>query len=231
MKLLLLVAFTLGLVGCGEPDLKDEKQKIGYAIGQDMGTRFKQQSVEVNVDAFVAGFKAGYNDKNKKLKDEEIRTILRDFQMAMMKKRQEDMQKQQEENNKNKDKNLEAGKKYLEENKTKEGVKVTASGLQYKILTEGKGAKPKETDKVKVHYKGTLTDGKQFDSSYDRGEPATFPVNGVIKGWIEGLQLMPVGSKWQLYIPAELAYGENGPPDIGPNQVLVFDVELIDIVK
>ena len=127
--------------------------------------------------------------------------------------------------------NLEKGQKALAENGKKPGVVTTASGLQYQILTEGKGAKPAATDGVKVHYKGTLLDGKTFDSSYDRGEPAVMPLQGVIPGWVEGLQLMPVGSKYTFWIPAKLAYGEQAPPMIGPNQTLVFEVELLDIVK
>ncbi len=126
--------------------------------------------------------------------------------------------------------NLKKGQKFLEENKNKPGIKVTESGLQYEVIKEGKGNKPGPTDKVKCHYKGTLIDGTQFDSSYDRGEPSTFGVNGVIKGWTEALQIMPVGSKWKLYIPANLAYGTRGSkPKIGPNEALIFEIELIDI--
>ena len=120
---------------------------------------------------------------------------------------------------------------FLAQNKTKPGIQTTASGLQYKVITAGTGAKALETDKVKVHYHGTLIDGTVFDSSVNRGEPATFGVTQVIKGWIEALQMMPAGSKWTLYIPSDLAYGPQGPPSIGPNQALIFDVELIEIVK
>jgi FKBP-type peptidyl-prolyl cis-trans isomerase len=129
------------------------------------------------------------------------------------------------------DKNKTDGAKFLAENKSKPGVKTTASGLQYLVEKEGTGPKPKETDTVKVNYLGTKIDGEKFDSSYDRGEPATFPLNGVIKGWTEGLQLMPVGSKYKLFLPADLAYGESGPPKIGPNAALVFEVELLSIEK
>ncbi len=127
--------------------------------------------------------------------------------------------------------NLDKANKYLEVNKTKEGVQTLKSGLQYQVLTAGKGAKPSPTDGVKVNYKGTLLDGKEFDSSYKRGEPAVLPLNGVIPGWSEGLQLMQVGGKYKFWIPAKLAYGEQAPPMIGPNQLLEFEVELLDIVK
>jgi FKBP-type peptidyl-prolyl cis-trans isomerase len=127
------------------------------------------------------------------------------------------------------DKNKTEGAAFLAKNKTKAGVKTTASGLQYEVVKEGTGPKPKETDTVKVDYTGTKIDGTKFDSSVDRGQPATFPLNGVIKGWTEGLQLMPVGSEYKLVIPAELAYGENAPPTIGPNATLIFDVKLISI--
>jgi FKBP-type peptidyl-prolyl cis-trans isomerase FklB len=126
--------------------------------------------------------------------------------------------------------NVKKGQAFLDANKEKDGVKVTASGLQYKVVTEGDGAKPVETDKVKVHYSGTLIDGTEFDSSYKRNQPAEFRLNQVIKGWTEGLQLMTVGSKYELYIPSGLAYGPNGPPSIGPDQTLIFTVELLDII-
>jgi FKBP-type peptidyl-prolyl cis-trans isomerase len=127
--------------------------------------------------------------------------------------------------------NTKKGEEFLAENKKKDGVKVTASGLQYKVIKQGNGPKPKLTDKVKVNYRGTLIDGTEFDSSYKRGTPTEFPLNGVIKGWTEGIQLMPVGSKYEFYIPAELAYGARGPQTVGPNQTLIFEVELLEIVK
>ncbi|HNX80081.1 MAG TPA: FKBP-type peptidyl-prolyl cis-trans isomerase, partial [Prolixibacteraceae bacterium] len=128
-------------------------------------------------------------------------------------------------------KNLEEGNAFLEKNKANAGVKVTPSGLQYEVIKEGTGKMPNDSDMVKVHYHGTLIDGKVFDSSVDRGEPAEFPVNGVIPGWTEALQMMPVGSKWKIYLPASLAYGERAPQEIGPNKVLIFEVELLEIVK
>ena len=157
------------------------------------------------------------------LSEEEMRTVMTAFQKEMAAKQAEMMKSQGEKNKKE-------GEAFLAENKKKEGVKTLASGLQYKVIKEGTGKTPKATDKVSTHYQGTLIDGTEFDSSYKRGEPATFPVNGVIPGWTEALQLMKVGSKWQLFVPSKLAYGEKGAgPIIGPNAVLIFTVELLAI--
>tara|TARA_Y100000766_G_C18893273_1_gene599627 strand:- start:1818 stop:2333 length:516 start_codon:yes stop_codon:yes gene_type:complete len=158
--------------------------------------------------------------KESRLKPEEMQEAMMNMRKKMVEER-----KQKAEENKT------SGAKYLEENKAKEGVKVTESGLQYKVLKEGEGAQPKESDTVKVHYKGTLIDGTEFDSSYSRNEPAEFGVGQVIRGWVEGLQLMKVGSKYQFFIPSDLAYGPQGRPSIPPNSVLIFEVELLDIVK
>jgi FKBP-type peptidyl-prolyl cis-trans isomerase len=214
-----------------EPNTKAEKkevfadnmEKVSYAIGFFNGSSFKRDSVDIRVDAFVKGLKDGMSG-NGLISEDEMRTALMAFGQEMRTKAAEKLKVQGEENKKK-------GEEFLKANETKEGVKKTASGLQYKVITEGTGAVPKATDTVKVHYKGTLIDGKEFDSSYKRGEPVEFPVNGVIAGWTEALQLMKVGSKYQLFIPTALAYGENAPPSIGPNQVLIFDVELLDIVK
>jgi len=157
--------------------------------------------------------------------EDEIKTTIQAFGQKLMAKREEDQKALGE-------KNKTASESYMAENAKKEGVKTTASGLQYKVITEGKGAKPKADEVVEVNYKGTLIDGTEFDSSYKRGQPVTFPVNGVIPGWTEALQLMPVGSKYELYIPSDLAYGPGGTGGvIGPNQALVFEVELLDIKK
>jgi FKBP-type peptidyl-prolyl cis-trans isomerase FklB len=183
--------------------LKDSKDKVSYSIGLNIGFNLKKQNVSINPDTFVLGLKETMTAFEKEMIDK---------QKAAGAKNGAD------------------GEKYLAENKKKEGVKTTASGLQYKIVKEGTGAEPKETDTVIANYRGTLIDGTEFDSSYKRGQPATFPVSGVIKGWTEALQMMKVGSKYQLFIPANLAYGERAiGPDIGPNSTLIFEVELVGI--
>jgi FKBP-type peptidyl-prolyl cis-trans isomerase FklB len=203
--------------------LENEKSKVSYALGHQIGGDFKQRNIDVDFDAIVYGLREGLEGKKSPITEEEKQKLFETLQKNMREKAEKD--------NEEKGKaNAEAGKKFLEENEKKEGVKKTASGLQYKVITEGTGAKPKETDMVTTHYKGTLLDGTEFDSSYSRNEPATFPVNGVIKGWTEALQMMPVGSKYQLFIPSDLAYGPRGAgPQIGPNSTLVFEVELISI--
>ena len=203
-------------------DLKDSRLKASYGLGVNAGNLWKGRGADIDWDAYIRGVRDAYSGSGLLLTDPQIREALSQFQAETTSRFQA---KQAEEGGKNKA----AGEKFLAENKTKEGIKTTASGLQYKVVKMGDGAKPAATDKVTVHYTGTLTDGKKFDSSVDRGQPATFPLNGVIKGWTEGLQLMTVGSKFQFFIPPDLAYGLNAPPSIGPNQVLVFDVELLKI--
>jgi FKBP-type peptidyl-prolyl cis-trans isomerase FklB len=203
--------------------LKDQKDKVSYSIGLDVGVTFKKQNLDINSDAFVAGLKDALSGKQPQMNEEQIKETMTAFQKEMTER----------ESAKNKEagaKNTAAGEKFLTENKAKEGVKTTASGLQYKVLKEGNGPSPKASDTVVTHYRGTLIDGTEFDSSYKRGEPATFPVSGVIKGWTEALQLMKVGSKYQLFIPPNLAYGERGAgQDIGPNATLIFEVELLEV--
>ena len=177
------------------------------------------------MDLIVQGLRDGLGGANALLTPEEIQAAMQEFQQQLMTQQQSKRQVES-------DKNMKESQAYLDQNKAKAGVKTTASGLQYEVVTEGSGESPKPTDKVTVHYRGTLPDGKEFDSSYARNEPATFPVNGVIPGWIEALQLMKPGAKYKLVIPPALAYAERGAGDkIGPNQVLVFDVELISIDK
>ncbi len=200
------------------------KDKVSYTIGVSIGKDFKQNGIEVDMETLMRGVRDGRGAGEPALTEEEMGKVMQEFQSEMQAKM---MKAQQEEGVKNKA----AGAKFLEENKKKEGVKTTASGLQYQVVSEGKGAKPEKTDTVTVDYKGTLIGGDEFDSSYKRGEPAEFPVNRVIPGWTEALQLMTVGSKYKLFIPSDLAYGEQGPPGIGPNQVLIFDVELKDVKK
>ena len=200
------------------PQLKDLKDKASYSIGLNFGFNFKRQNIDLNSDAFAAGFKDAMTGRNPLMGEQEVRDTLMAFEKDMQQKQTEMGQK-----------NAATAEKFLAENKGKEGVKTTASGLQYKVLKDGNGATPKSSDTVTVNYRGTLMDGTEFDSSYKRGQPATFPVGGVIKGWTEALQLMKVGSKYQLFIPASLAYGEQGRPGIPPNSTLIFEVELMDV--
>lgn len=204
--------------------LKDNKDKVSYSIGTDIASTLKKQEIEINPEAFFQGIRDGLSGNKPVLAPEEMQAVMQAFQQEMMAKM---AKKRQDTANANKA----ASEKFLAENKTKEGVKTTASGLEYKVISEGKGEKPKATDTVSVHYRGTTIDGKEFDSSYKRNEPAEFPLNGVIPGWTEGVQLMTVGSKYQFFIPSTLAYGEQAPPEIGPNQALIFEVELLGIKK
>lgn len=203
--------------------LKTQKDKVSYAIGLNIGKSLRKDSVEVDPNIFVRGVKDALTGAKPLLTEEEMKSVLTTLQSELRKQQEETMRKAGDTNKK-------AGEAFLAENKTKEGVVTLPSGLQYKILTEGTGPKPTATDSVVCNYRGTLMDGTEFDSSYKRGQPATFPVSGVIKGWTEAVQLMPVGSKWQLFVPADLAYGNRGAgTDIGPNATLIFEVELLSI--
>jgi FKBP-type peptidyl-prolyl cis-trans isomerase len=206
------------------PGLPTEKEQISYTIGMAMGKQLTEIKDEVNLDTVVKAMRAQMAGEKLLLTEDQAKQIFEGFGQKMQAKQ---IAKMMADAKANQDK----GDAFLAENAKKPGVTTTASGLQYQVLTEGTGAKPGPKDGVKVHYKGTLLDGKTFDSSYDRGEPAVMPLEGVIPGWSEGLQLMPVGSKYKFWIPAKLAYGEQAPPMIGPNQVLVFEVELLDVVK
>ena len=228
MKSYFIPVLALGLLVSSapaqdKPDLTKPKQKTSYAIGLDIATSLKRQELDVDAKALAAGIADGFAGKPA-LTDEEQKAAIMDLQKTAMAKAEE-KQKVSAENN------LKAGEAFLAANAKKDGVKTTASGLQYKVIKSGTGPLPKPTDTVKVHYTGTLVDGTVFDSSVERGTPATFPVKGVIPGWTEALQLMKVGDKWQLVIPAKLAYGEEGPGPIGPNSTLIFDVELLGIEK
>jgi FKBP-type peptidyl-prolyl cis-trans isomerase len=204
--------------------LTTTKQKASYAIGMNLGGGLHRQNIDVDSEALVQGLKDTLSGNKTLLTDEEARTALMQLQSEMQAKLQAKQAAEGEANKKE-------GDAFLAANKTKEGVVTLPSGLQYKILKEGNGPKPTPTDSVVCNYKGTLINGTEFDSSYKRGEPATFPVTGVIKGWTEALQLMPVGSKWQLFVPADLGYGPRGTPGgpIGPNSTLIFEVELMSI--
>jgi FKBP-type peptidyl-prolyl cis-trans isomerase FklB len=203
--------------------LKTDKDKVSYAIGVNIGKSMRKDSVDVDPAIFSRGMKDALAGGKLLLTDDEMRAALTKLQGEMRAKQEAAMQKAGEVNKK-------TGDDFLAQNKTKEGVVALPDGLQYKILKEGTGPKPSATDSVVCNYRGTLLDGTEFDSSYKRGQPATFPVSGVIKGWTEAVQLMPVGSKWQLFIPAELAYGARGAgQEIGPNATLIFEVELVSI--
>ena len=203
-----------------KPDPAELKKKASYAIGWNIGQDFQRNGIDLDPAQLAAGLKDALEKAKPKMTDEEIQVTMQAFQKLLMAER--DAKAKQE---------AQAGLDHLAANKKKEGVTSTKSGLQYEVLKKGDGPKPKATDVVKVHYHGTLVNGDVFDSSVERKMPATFPVNGVIQGWVEALQLMPVGSKWKLTIPSELAYGERGSRGgIGPNQVLIFEVELLEIV-
>lgn len=201
------------------------EDRASYIIGLNLGQSLKAQEVPVKADLIIQGLRDGLGGANPLLTPEEIQAAMQEFQQQLMSQQQAKREAASE-------KNMKESQAYLDQNKAKAGVKTTASGLQYEVVQEGSGESPKPTDKVTVHYRGTLPDGTVFDSSYDRNEPATFPVNGVIPGWVEALQLMKPGSKYRLVIPPALAYAERGAGnDIGPNQVLIFDVELLSVEK
>jgi FKBP-type peptidyl-prolyl cis-trans isomerase len=200
-----------------------EQQKKSYSIGLNIGLNLYEQELQIDVNSLTKGLQDGLANAKPALPEAEIRAALMNLQKEVA-ERQTAKRKELA------DQNSKEAEAFLTQNKTKEGVITLPSGLQYKILTTGTGPKPAASDTVVTHYKGTFLNGTQFDSSYDRGEPAKFTVNGVIPGWTEALQLMPVGSKWQLFIPPNLAYGENGFQNvIPPNSALLFDIELISI--
>jgi FKBP-type peptidyl-prolyl cis-trans isomerase FklB len=197
--------------------------RASYGIGYNLGKGLSEQKIEAQLELVLAGVRDGFGDATPLLTVEEMQTALSELQQQVQ-ARQAQLQQEQGEMNK------QQGEAFLATNAERSEVQSTTSGLQYEILTAGDGAKPSATDTVTVHYRGTLIDGTVFDSSYDRGEPATFPLSRVIAGWTEGLQLMPVGSKWKLFLPSHLAYGEQGAGgDIGPNAALIFEVELLSI--
>lgn len=228
MKVLLTAVLGVALLA-GQADaaektaLKTEKDKISYSIGLNIGSNLKRDSIDIDEDALTKGIKDGLSGSKPLLTEKEVQETMQAFQKTMMAKQAEKMKTMAEKNKKE-------GEAFLAENKKKEGVKTTSSGLQYKVIKEGTGKMPKATDTVTVNYRGTLIDGTEFDSSYKRNEPTTFPVNGVIPGWTEALQMMKTGSKYQLFIPANLAYGDRGAgQQIGPGATLIFEVELISV--
>ena len=232
-RLFHVMLLLMFVVGCAaeeakvipEVTLDTPKSRISYTIGVNIGQDFKTQKMDVDAEVLLMGLKDSLAGKELRLTDEEMVAEIQTFQEEMQAKMAAEMEKMVT-------KNQSEGEAFLVENAKKEGVVVTESGLQYKIIEVGDGDSPGAADVATVHYRGTLIDGTQFDSSYDRGQPATFPVGGVIAGWTEALQLMKPGAEWQLVIPAELAYGERGAgQDIGPNATLIFDVELVSVEK
>jgi FKBP-type peptidyl-prolyl cis-trans isomerase FklB len=212
-------------IAAEKEELKTQKDKVSYVIGLDMGNSLKKNMVDVDIEMLVKGVKDALSGAKPLMTEQEMKETIVALQKDVQAKQQEQVKVLAEKNKKE-------GEAFLAENKKKQGVITMPSGLQYKILTNGKGKSPKATDTVTVNYKGTLIDGTEFDSSYKRGQPATFAVNGVIPGWTEALQLMREGSKWQLFVPSDLAYGERGAGGpIGPNTVLIFEVELLSIKK
>jgi FKBP-type peptidyl-prolyl cis-trans isomerase FklB len=205
--------------------LNTPKEKASYAIGQNIGKAMKKDSVDIDPNILARGIKDAVTGAKQAMTDEEEQTTLQALQTEMKGKMEAKAAATGLANK-------QAGETFMAANKTKPGVTTTASGMQYRVLANGSGPKPTASDTVTCNYKGTLVDGKEFDSSYKRGQPAQFPVTGVIKGWTEALQMMPVGSKWELVLPPNLAYGDRGAgPDIGPNSTLVFEVELVGIAS
>ena len=220
--LLGIFLFSTNCLGAEGLELKDTKDKESYSLGYQFGQSLKHQGLAINLEVYTAGIRDALGGAKPQLSQEEVNKTVSEIQSRVMAARQKEMQELA-------DKNLSEGKAFLEANKNKEGVKTLSSGLQYKVLAEGSGKTPKATDEVTVNYRGTLIDGTEFDSSYGRGKPLTVKVNGVIRGWSEALQLMKAGSRWQLVIPPDLAYGERGMGRIPPNSTLIFEVELISV--
>jgi len=229
MKFICIGLTLLSMMSCSKPTgksvttLETKQDSISYGIGMEIGMNFNTQSVDVNTDVFAQGFHDTYTESTPLLEESEMKIVTQNYRRELRLK-QDELRKQQIEENKV------DGEKFLAENSTQAKVIVLPSGLQYKVINNGDGSTPKATDKVKVHYTGKLIDGTVFDSSVERGEPSTFGVTQVIKGWTEALKLMKVGDKWELYIPSNLAYGARGKgPKIGPNTTLIFEVELLGI--
>tara|TARA_B100001109_G_C18811397_1_gene449881 strand:+ start:350 stop:1012 length:663 start_codon:yes stop_codon:yes gene_type:complete len=216
-NLILSLIVLLGFSSINAQNLNTEMEKVSYSLGVNVAKSVKSQGLEsIDSEAIAKAFKDVFEGNTLEISEEEANIVLQDYFGKIANEKQVA--------------NTEAGQKFLDENAKRDGVITTATGLQYEVLKEGSGDSPKETDKVTVHYHGTLIDGTVFDSSVDRGQPATFPVNGVIPGWVEALQLMNPGAKYKLFIPSNLAYGERGAGGaIGPNATLVFEVELISI--
>jgi FKBP-type peptidyl-prolyl cis-trans isomerase len=225
VSLTALVALSACQSQAGTPSLDTDDQKASYGIGLQMGAQLAPAGTHLDIDAFIAGIRDGKDGNEPAVPQEEIQLALQALNAAVMEEESQRMTAEAEAN-------AADGEAFLAENATRDGVTVTESGLQYEVISEGDGATPGPEDEVSIHYKGTLLDGTQFDSSYDRGEPATFGVSGVIPGFSEGLQLMSVGSHYRFFIPSEIGYGPNGAGGaIGPNATLIFEVEMLEIVR
>jgi len=223
LTIFISVVLFFGVCFAGEQvELKDQKAKDSYSLGYQYGEAFKNQAVDIDLEVFAAGMRDGFGGKKSLMSPAEIEENLSSLKKRLFAVQQSQLREKAT-------KNREEGEAFLAENATKKQVVTLPSGLQYKVLVEGTGKTPKAQDEVTVHYRGTLIDGTEFDSSYKRGKPATFQVDGVIKGWTEALQLMKEGGKWQLFVPSELAYGERGMGRIPPNSTLIFEVELISV--
>jgi FKBP-type peptidyl-prolyl cis-trans isomerase FklB len=218
--------------GTTDSSLKDDKAKLSYSLGNDLAKSLDKLQVDVDEEALVRGLQDALEHKQSAMSDTDIQSTLQAFRQTLRQKQQAAIAAKQEEMKKEAATNKEAGQKFLADNAKKDGVKTLPDGLQYKVIKQGAGDTPKSGDTVETNYRGTLIDGKEFDSSAKNGGPVSFPVDAVIKGWTEALELMPVGSKWQLFVPAELAYGDSGAGNvIPPGATLVFDIELLSIKK
>jgi FKBP-type peptidyl-prolyl cis-trans isomerase FklB len=222
--LLIVGIAAIPAIAAEKAKLTTEKEKLGYSIGYVNGMNMKQDGIDVSTEQLARGVRDGYAGKKSVMTEDEIKVTLAAYEQKLRAKQAEEFKKIGDANKK-------AGDAFLAENKKKEGVVTLPSGVQYREIKAGTGKQPKETDSVKVHYAGSLIDGTEFDSSIKRGEPATFAVNGVVKGFSEVLQIMKEGAKWQVVIPSGLAYGEQGRGPIGPNQTLLFELELIQVVQ
>jgi len=220
---LLSISFLFNVCFAAEKvELKDQKDKESYSLGYQFGQSLKAQELDINLEVYESGIKDALGGKNPSLSREEMQKTISELQQRIAATRQKGLKEMAE-------KNLAEGKAFLEENKKKEGIKTLPSGLQYKVLAQGSGKTPQATDSGTVNYKGTRVNGTEFDNSYKRGKPTTFQVGKVIKGWTEALQLMKEGSKWELFIPPELGYGNRGAGPVPPNSILLFEVELISV--
>lgn len=216
-----MLAATLSISAVAQ-ELETPEERLSYTIGMDIGRSLSEQDMDIDIDLLIDALRATYAGEETLMTQEEALAE----REAFMEQRQQEMQAEQQEAAA---RNLEKGQAFLAENREKEGVIETESGLQYKVLEEGDGASPEASDQVTVHYRGTLIDGTEFDSSRARGEPASFALDQVIPGWTEGVQLMKEGATYEFFIPAELGYGEQAPPSIGPNSTLIFEVELLEV--